>query len=450
MLVESFSGIRGIYSKELTDEVVARYGTAYFEFLIRKAGKDPLIVVGTDTRPSALTVKKILLSCFSKVIDVGYMPTPAIENAVREYHADGGVIITASHNEPEFNGFKFLDKDGAVLRVLDSKALINEYHELCCSEKEVCWVEDKHDDCILLYSNFIRSIVGEIKLDLDVVIDPNGGTGYVAEDILKGFGVKVISVNSEAGKFAHKVEPNQESLAYLKAVIKENDADLAAGFDCDADRVELVDKEGNVISGQYLLALLVDDVLSSLDNKDVTVVTNDATSGVVKEVVSKYGAKLKEVEVGEINVVDEMLKLNSPIGGEGSSSGGIYPPSRCRDGILTLISVLNIMQEKGKSLNELVSGLPKYHTLREKVSIDPKDHDKIKKKIEAYYSKKGYRIQKTGDITGGLKAYADDKSWVWFRASKTEAGQFRVIADSYSLEKARELLEEGKVIFRNC
>jgi len=444
MLVESFSGIRGVYGKDLTDEVIAKYGTAFFEFLSRESAKEPIIVVGTDTRPSAQDVKKELISCFSNVIDVGFASTPAIENAVREYNADGGVIITASHNEPQFNGFKFLDNDGAVLRVEDSRALINECHELCCSEKKETKVEDKNDDCIAKYYDFIKSVVGDVKLNVKVVIDSNGGTGYLAENILKELGVEVILVNSTLGEFVHKVEPNQESLSYLKDVIKEYNADLAAGFDCDADRVELVDKEGKVISGQYLLALIVDDVLSS---KKGTVVTNDATSGVVKEIVSKHGSELKEVEVGEINVVDEMLKVNSPIGGEGSSSGGIYPPSRCRDGILTLISILKIIQKKDKSLNELIDDLPKYFTLREKISIKPEDYDKIRNKIEEYYKNKNYKIQKTGDITGGLKAYLDDSSWVWFRVSKTEAGVFRIFSDSNDLDKAKQMIKEAKGLF---
>ena len=193
-----------------------------------------------------------------------------------------------------------------------------------------------------------------------------------------------------------------------------------------------------------MLALIVDDVLSS---KKGTVVTNDATSGVVKEIVSKHGSELKEVEVGEINVVDEMLKVNSPIGGEGSSSGGIYPPSRCRDGILTLISILKIIQKKDKSLNELIDDLPKYFTLREKISIKLEDYDKIRNKIEEYYKNKNYKIQKTGDITGGLKAYLDDSSWVWFRVSKTEAGVFRIFSDSNDLDKAKQMIKEAKGLF---
>ena len=241
-----------------------------------------------------------------------------------------------------------------------------------------------------------------------------------------------------------------DALIYLKNVIDKNRADFAAGFDCDADRVEILMQTGQLLSGNYILALAVDEILSNAKNpRSQTVVVNDPTSGIVREIASKHSAKIKEVEVGETNVVQEMIKQKSSIGGEGSSGGAIISPSRCRDGILTLLIILSIIAKKNKKLHELADDMPQYHTLRKKTEYDQKNHDKIKKSIKEYYSKKGFEIKETGGIKGGLKAVNGD-SFVWFRASKTESNVFRIIADSKNRNEAEKLLEEAEKVFKKA
>ena len=163
---------------------------------------------------------------------------------------------------------------------------------------------------------------------------------------------------------------------------------------------------------------------------------NDATSYLVKGVVEKYSARWKEVEVGEINVVNAMRKHKAIIGGEGSNGGIIIPPGTCRDSILTLLLVLRILSQTGKSLPELVGQLPPYTTLQEKArALD-------RRKVEQYYAGKGFRIQATGDAHGGLKAISPD-GWIWFRESRTEPRVVRIIADSKSASKAKSLMKEA-------
>jgi len=469
VLVQSFSGIRGIYPRDITEDIVRRYAYVFHEFLKKKLKKDPLIVIGSDTRESSPNLKGAAFDSLFHIIDVGIATTPAIEFAVREFKADGGIIITASHNEPEYNGIKFLDRDGAVLRPDDAENVIDEFKKIIklkedvflnnCLYKEelknkVKKVYNKNKETIKKYSHFLLDIVGKSDIELikknkpKIILDPNGGTALIAKDTLEGIGVKTIAVNEKSGEFKRRVNPDKDSLGYLKETIKENNADFAIGFDCDGDRAEILLRNRDIVSGNEILALLVDGFLSETKNPEKqVVVTNDATSGVVKAIVEKNNAKLKEVEVGEINVVDGMLINNSQIGGEGSCAGGILLPNRCRDGILTLLLILKSIAKKGKKLEELIKELPKFYNVRKEIRFDPKDNNKIKNKIKKYYLDKGLKIQETGDITGGLKVIIDNNSWVWFRASKTEGNLFRIIADSDDKEKAEKLLKDAIHIF---
>src|SRR3989344_1927179 len=197
MLVQSFSGIRGIYDKELNENIARRYAYVFNNFLTKR-NKNPLVVIGNDPRKSSEPLKKAMLDIFYNIIDVGIATTPMIELAVREYKADGGIIITASHNEPEYNGFKFLDKDGAVLRPKDINKIINDFNKIKDLEetdfldklkekKVVRKIGKRHDDIIKKYFDFIIKIIKKENIELvkssnfKVILDPNGGAGIIAK-----------------------------------------------------------------------------------------------------------------------------------------------------------------------------------------------------------------------------------------------------------------------------
>ncbi|MBS3098001.1 hypothetical protein J4209_04365 [Candidatus Woesearchaeota archaeon] len=469
MLVQSFSGIRGVFGIDLTEDIARRYVYCYYSFLKNRLKKEPSVVIGTDTRSSNQSLKEIVIDVFSEMIDLGIATTPMAELAVREYKTDGGIMITASHNEPEWNGFKFLDKDGAVLRPDDMAFIIERFDKIKGLEEElflnehlyknvlknkVKRITKRHDDIQKRYFNFVLKTIGKKKIGLikkaglKAVLDPNGGAGVVVGGIFKKAGVKVIEVNSKAGEFNRIIEPNETSLKYLKDAIINNKTDLAAGFDCDADRVELVLANGRVVSGNYVLALAVDDVLSSLKTPEKeTVIVNDATSNIIKEIAGKYNAKVEETEAGETNVVDRMLYNKSKIGGEGSSAGVVLPPSRCRDGVITLLLILTIIAKKKKKIDEIIDEYPKYYNTAVKVESG-EDYNKVRKAIKGYYSKKLLPIQELGDETGSLKVLVSKKSFVWFRKSKTEGNIIRVIADSDSKNEAERLSREGVRVLR--
>ena len=461
-LMESISGIRGIYGKDLTESIAVRYAHAYYSFLRDKTKKNKLnIVIGIDTRPSGTKLSDAIMGILDcSFIDVGIAPTPAVEFAVRHFNADGGIIITASHNEPYWNGFKFLGSDGAVLKEKDMNLVINNFrlktlknfHKI--QERRIL---EKNTEAIKEYIGFLHGIIGiesieQIKNSKQkIVLDPNGGTGAIAKKILEQIGVEVIGVNMPYGEFSRTIEPNEDSMVYLKNIIDQNKADFAAGFDCDADRVEILMKNGQLLSGNYILALAADEILSNVNNpKNKIVVVNDATSNAVRDIVHKYGAKIKEVEAGETNVVEEMQKSKAIAGGEGSSGGLIIPPSKCRDGILTLLVILAIAAKKEKKLHDILDEFPKYFTLRKRIEFDASKHSIIKKHLKNYYSKKGFEAREANGIKGSLKVITGKNSFVWFRASKTESNLFRIISDSDKKEEAERLIEEAVEVFNKA
>ena len=246
----------------------------------------------------------------------------------------------------------------------------------------------------------------------------------------------------EEGKFNRLVEPNEASLKYLKEEIIKKNCDFAVGYDCDADRIEILLSDGTLVSGNQILALITEEILIHSEPQEKTVVVNDATSYLVKEIVDRYNGIWKEVEVGEINVVDKMIEFDSNVGGEGSNGGVIISPSKCRDGILTFLVLLKLINEKNKSLKELIDELPKYYYLKEKVKLK-EDFILLRDKIKKYYLDNGFQILETGDKTGGMKAIKDN-SWIWFRQSKTEDKALRIIADSKIKDISEKLIDEAK------
>ena len=449
-LVESFSGTRGVYGTELKEEIIRKYALAYSEFLKeRSKNKDKIIIViGRDTRPSG----EEILNTFIKnldcdIINVNILPTPIIENAVREFQADGGIIISASHNEPEYNGIKLLDKDGAILRPQDINSIIQRVHEMDGMSNNNNNIPkniiNKSVEAIQEYKRLLKEILKTNKINSSkILVDPNGGAGISCKEIFDEFGINASYINMKLGEFNRLVEPSESSLKYLEKEIKKQNCNFAIGFDCDADRVEILLDDGTLASGNHILALIAEEIISNSDKK--TVVVNDATSYVVKEITERNKGTFKEVEVGEINVVDEMLNSNSLVSGEGSNGGVILFPTKCRDGILTVLFLLKIISEKNKSLKELIQELPKYYYLKEKLKIK-ENFLKIRNKIKSYYQNKGFKIQETGDENGGLKALKNN-SWVWFRQSKTEDKVLRVIVDSKYKTVAENLLSEAKKI----
>lgn len=460
MLVQSISGIRGLYEKDLSLAIVRKYAYAFYQFLSKNIRK-PTIVIGRDTRASGEEIKREFLRMLSSfdvvLIDVGINTTPAIELGVREYKAHGGIIITASHNPPEYNGIKFLNSFGSIVEEHDFKEILTLFNneQKFTIKPDFDKISQKSSDLVTRYIDFLCRYLGKdvslIKnLKSKIILDPNGGAACVVlKELFAKLGLPVIFINNTIGEFKREIEPHEISLKPLVDVLAKEKADFAAGFDCDADRVNIIMSNGALLSGHHLLALCLDEILSHSKNvKNLVVVVNDATSYMVKDIVEKYGVSYREVEVGEINVVHEMYKIKAVAGGEGSSGGGIFPPSTCRDGILMLLIILKLMARKQKTLLELVKELPVYYTFQKQLNCSAEQQLFMKNKLKEYFISKNYIIQETGDATGGLKMFISQNSWIWYRMSKTEPGIFRIMVDAKNEPEARRLLKEGIYVFK--
>jgi len=466
-LIESFSGIRGIYGQSINEMLAYKYAIAYcFLFCNKKS----VLVIAGDSRSSTLDLKKAMIKAFcdfgvKKVIDVALLPVQACELAVVNFRATGGVYITASHNEPEYNGWKFLKNDGAILYSEQSDKLIKSVHNFKEKSFKISKIKtkilNKNDKAVSDYINYILKRIGK-KSVLDIknygfkiLLDPNGGSGTaILEKLLLKLGVSAEIVNNEPGIFKRMIEPNIVSLSYLKDKVSKGFG-FGCGFDCDADRVEFIlpegslftEQSGQMVSGQYVLALCVDAYLSFKKSK--IVVVNDCTSYLVRDIIKKYKAKIKEVEVGETNIVKEMEKQKSLIGGEGSNGGVVIPPIKCRDGIMAMVLILKLISERQKKLTDILYSYPRYYSERIKKQCLPDKMKIVKMELEKHFKNKKYKIKKTGGITGGLKILFDENSYLWFRESKTELGQFRIIADGDNLEKVKNMLKIGGEVFDN-
>ncbi len=467
-LVESFSGIRGIYGKSINEEFARQYAWSYCQLF---GDRNLPLIIGSDSRSSGHFLKRSMIKTFQdwgvkKIIDVGVVPIQVCEYAVLKFKAQGGVYISASHNEPDYNGWKFLKKDGALLYPGQVERLVNLVHQKQKNKPDLSLrrsdfkIIKKQRETVDGYISFVFKKIGPKsqkkikKSKFKILFDPNGGSAVVVlEKLFKKLGVKTEIVNGKLGKFHRLIEPNVESLRPLVEKVSQQEFAFGCGFDCDADRVELVIPSGYkfakeiglIVSGQYVLALACESILAG--TKGQTVVTNDVTSYLIRDVIKKYGARLKEVEVGEMNVIQEMEKQKSIIGGEGSNGGVIIPPIKCRDGIMTVVLILKMLADWNKRLDDVLMNYPRYYSRRTKVACPVSLASAVKKKIERYFKKRGFKIKKTGGITGGLKIMFDENSYIWFRSSKTEAGVFRIIADGDDYEKVKNLLKEGIKIF---
>lgn len=441
-LVESLSGIRGIYGTDLTEDVAEGYAYTYGKWLAKEIGAHPKIIIGRDTRPSGRTLVEAMIRGLSRarchVLRVGIGTTPMIQFEVRNHKSDGGIIVTASHNEPDWNGFKFLWKDGGVLSPLQMERVIDKYHRE--SDKE----ERKRLSHYIDYVN--KTLAGDAierirDAGLKVVVDPNGGAMIVLiKRLFEHFNVETVELNMDLGVFRHKVEPTGDALDHIGPIISETGADMGVAWDCDGDRVEIVLRDGTQVSGHYVLAALVDAVLGDGGAGKVVVASN-ATSGVVADVAKRRGAEFMETDSGEANVVNRMYEVGAAVGGEGSCGGGIIPPSRCRDGVLTLFKILELVVRRGEPLERIIKTYPSYYTLQKNIRIDERRTRAAIRRFEQHYS--GKDMRRYGGELGALKIWLSPTSFILLRPSKTEHNILRVIADSEDREETGCIMDEA-------
>jgi phosphomannomutase/phosphoglucomutase len=444
------NGIRGIVNKNMNCNLALDIGKAWGTLLNRTI-KKPKVAIGTDARLSNDMLKNAitagLLATGCDVTDIGIVPTPTLQYTVREKEFHSGVIITASHNPPDFNGIKGVSADGTEF----TKDVENEIEKIYFEKKFVLsnW---KNVGKVSLWNSsidlYIDGILKAVDIDIikskkfHVVLDcGNGAGGLVTPKLLEKLGCKTTYLFCEPdGTFpGHNSEPLPENLTVLIKKVPEVKADFGVVQDGDADRAIFIDEKGTYIWGDKTLALGAKYATKGNGGIAVTPVT---TSSCFDEVVLKNNGSVIHTAVGSPIVARVMIKENAVFGGE-ENGGLIFPEMQyCRDSAMSIAKILEIMAKENKKLSELIDEIPKYEVYKTKM-LCPDDKKEIVIKKLANKTKKDNNIKKV-DETDGLKLYLED-GWVLLRPSGTEP-IFRVYTESKEKTKAEEIAFKYKKI----
>lgn len=446
-LIKSISGIRGTIGGKSGDSLspldTVKFTTAFVSFLKERSGKKKLkIVVGRDARLSGEMVNSLvcgtLQSMGADVYDLGLSTTPTVEMAVMGYEANGGIILTASHNPKQWNALKLLNERGEFLSAADGEKLL-----LMANDENVSYVDiddiGEYNKCASYIDEHIDAVLSLDLVDVEairkagfrVAVDAVNSTGGVAiPKLLKALGVETIyELNCEpTGHFAHNPEPIPENLVDISELVKARGADLGIVVDPDVDRLALVCQDGMMFGEEYTLVAVADYVLSCL--KGGNTVSNLSSSRALKDITLKYGSVYTPAAVGEVNVVEMMKKMNCVIGGEGNG-GVIYPELHYgRDALVGVALFLTLLAKSGKTVSELRAGYPKYVISKNRIDLEAgTDVDMILKKIADKFKE-----FPQNDIDG-IRIDYNEKEWVHLRKSNTEP-IIRIYAESETKEMA--------------
>ena len=428
------NGIRGVPNEDLTPEFCASVGKA-----IGTVFQTKNIAMGRDTRVSGemiwSAVEAGILSTGVGVTDLGILPTPAIQYYCK-VHGVYGVIITASHNPPKFNGIKCIDKDGTELRRENEEDIefTVEHGEFKKAEGKNMGQRTFYPAAVEDYIEGIKRIItpeNVKKAAFKVVVDTGNGASFRSSpELLTGLNCRVVTLNANPdGNFTSRnSEPKPENLGELISLMKTGKFDLGVAHDGDADRCVFVDENGNFVDGDRSLALIV----KYFTSRGSKVVTPVSSSDAIEEVCNKNGAVLVKTKVGAPIVSRTMIKEKALVGGE-ENGGIIYGRHQyCRDGAMAMALVLDLMAREKKKISVLLDELPKYSMYKTSTELN-EDWNEVRKRI----------LNKAGaeeiDFTDGLKLYLRE-GWILARPSGTEP-IMRVFAQAKTDAKAKELAD---------
>lgn len=456
-LITSISGIRGtiggIKGDALTPPDIVSFVSAYSLWLKESnKNKKYKVVVGRDARVSGPMVEKLVIATLCSmghdVINLDLSATPTVEMAVTYFQADGGIIITASHNPSDWNALKLLNKRGEFISDEDGKKILvyaqknsfeYESYDNLGRLTEYRGFDEKHIEMILdlplVNVEAIRS--GNYSIVVDAV---NSVGGIVVPLLLKALGVKsIIELNCKPdGLFSHNPEPLPENLSDISRLVVEHNADIGIVVDPDVDRLSIVNADGSFFGEEYTLVAVADYVLSKTPGNTAS---NLSSSRALRDITERYGMKYVAAAVGEVNVVKAMKENSCIIGGEGNG-GIIYPALHYgRDALVGIALFLSYMAEKNIKSSELRAGFPDYVMLKEKILIDKEtDVDNILLQIKKHF------IDKPVNDIDGVKIEFEN-GWVHLRKSNTEPlirlyaeGKDDAIVRDY-VEKVRSLIK---------
>ncbi|MCS7115582.1 MAG: phosphoglucosamine mutase [Nitrososphaerota archaeon] len=434
------NGIRGVVNKELTPEMTVEIGSAIGTFF-----QHGNLIVGHDARTSSPMLAKAVISGLTStgcnVLFAGMAPTPALQHAVKSRGADGAVIITASHNPPEYNGIKVVWNDGIEISREQEIEVENIFFD-----KKASYAKWDKIGKIETIPNVIEEYIEAVKKQVDaakiasanfhVVVDAaNSVAAQAVPKLLRGLGCKVTTINADInGTFPGRPpEPRPENLKELALTVRAVGADLGVAFDGDADRAIFVDERGEVHWGDKTFALVAKNFLKS--HRGEKIVTPVSSSTLVKDIADAYGGKIVWTKVGSVTVSHTMKKLNAKLGGE--ENGGIFygPHQPVRDGAMATALILSIMVEENAKLSKMMEELPKYFIEKDKIECPNELKEKVLEKL--IEGTKGLEI----NTIDGVKVWFEDKSSILMRPSGTEP-IYRIYAEAKTEKKAKALIKE--------
>ena len=448
-LIKSISGIRGTIggkvNEGLTPLDTVKFAAAYGTWLKNRNSGNLKVVIGRDARISGQMVSDLVSSTLIglgiDVIDLGLSTTPTVEIAVPMENANGGIILTASHNPKQWNALKLLNEKGEfisgdegndILGIADAEAFdFAEVDDLGTISKDDTYLQ-KHVDAILALPIINKEAIE--KANFSVVIDAVNSTGGTfVPAMLEALGVKNITklYCDPTGEFPHNPEPLPEHLTDLSDKIKSTGADVGITVDPDVDRLAMVCEDGSMFGEEYTLVAVADYVLSKTPGSTVS---NLSSTRALRDVTENIGETYHASAVGEVNVVTLMKEKEAVIGGEGNG-GVIYPELHYgRDSLVGIALFLSLLAEKQMKVSELRDSYPKYTISKNKIQLTPEINvDKILAEMAAKY------VDMEVDTIDGVKIYIE-KEWVHLRKSNTEP-IIRVYSESKSLEAANQLAE---------
>ena len=471
-LIKSISGIRGTIGgapgEGLSPMDVVKFTYAYCEKMKERrpkaAGERYKVVVGKDARISGEMVEQLvcgtLISCGVDVVKAGFASTPTTEMAVTFSEADGGIILTASHNPKQWNALKLLNEKGEFLNAAEGAAILE------CAEKEdfnfadvdslgvieeVDFTDRHLDEVLALPTVDVEAIRNaHFKVALDAV---NSVGGVIMPRLLERLGVECICINCEpTGQFAHNPEPLPSNLVELCEAVVANKADFGISVDPDVDRLALICEDGTPFGEEYTLVSIADYLLSRVYNEalntgksieevaapyKLTTSSNLSSTRALRDVTEQYGGEYFAAAVGEVNVTTKMKECGAIIGGEGNG-GVIYPALHCgRDAMVGVALFLTNLAYKKMKVSELLATYPKYVMAKNKIELS--DRAVIAKILDEV--KKVYASEDINTVDGVKVSFEARKEWVHLRSSNTEP-IIRIYSEAATQEAADALAQQ--------
>ena len=402
-------------------------------------GAGSRIALGMDTRTSGPMIFNAVLSGLEasgcNVIDLGMVPTPMLQYAVKELDITGGLVVTASHNPPKFNGLKFIANDGTEFSKEQESKVNSIYHNDTLIRAD--WNKiGKHYCDRHIQSKYRDSIISKVNVSKPVstVVDCGNGAAWdYTPNILSKLGCQILTLSAQPdGRFPGRMpEPTKENIGSLMMTVKQHDAEIGIAHDGDADRAAFVDDNGEFISGDNSLALFVIDALKKNNGGKVVIPIN--TSMTVLDIIKTNGGESVITAVGSPIIARKMIEVGAVLGGEGNG-GVIFPEHQyCRDGMMAAAKMVEIISNHGSVSNQIAE-LPEYCLKRDKLTIPPNLKDSIMKKVKEDADGQVQNID-------GIKIVNEDH-WILIRPSGTEP-ILRVTVETKSVSQCETLLKDN-------